>query len=170
MLCQNCNENQATVFVHRIINGQERELHLCEECAKHFGMQLSFDELFQGFLDGFLSHSHRQSFGQENLMKTRVCDKCGFSYDDFKNSGKLGCGECYKVFHDDLSLVLKNIQGSVKHVGKVPVKNIAKVSFENKIARLENDLRRAINEEKYEDAARIRDEIKKIREAGNLNE
>ena len=67
-------------------------------------------------------------------------------------------------------LVLKNIQGSVKHIGKVPVKNIAKVSFENKIARLENDLRRAINEEKYEDAARIRDEIKKIREAGNLNE
>ena len=170
MLCQNCNENQATVFFFFLINGQERELHLCEDCAKHFGMQLSFDELFQGFLDGFLSHNHRQSFGQENLIKTRVCNKCGFSYDDFKNSGKLGCDECYKIFHDDLLLVLKNIQGSIKHVGKVPVKNIAKVSFENKIARLENDLRRAINEEKYEDAARIRDEIKKIREAGNLDE
>lgn len=170
MICQNCKMNQATVFVHRIINGQEKELHLCENCAKHFDIQLSFDELFQGFLDGFLSGSQRQSFGQENLIQKRVCKKCGFSYDDFKNNGKLGCDECYKIFRDDLLLVLKNIQGNVKHVGKVPVRNLSRLSFESRINNLKNDLRRAINAEKYEDAARIRDEIKKLKKENDSNE
>ena len=170
MLCQNCNINPATVFVHRIINGQEREFQLCSSCAKQFNMQISFDELFQGFLDTLLSHEQKQSFNKQNsLSQKKVCHKCGFTYDDFKSTGKLGCDECYKTFRSDLLAILKNIQGSIRHTGKVPQRNLSQMSFQNKITSLQNELRRAIDSEEYEEAARLRDEIKKLKGENNIN-
>ena len=171
MLCQNCNINQATVFVRRTINGHEKEFHLCESCAKQFDMQLSFDELFQGFLDTFLSYDQKHDFNKKNnLTQKKVCAKCGFTYDDFKNTGKLGCAECYKTFRSDLLCILKNIQGSIRHNGKVPKRNLSQMSFENKINSLQSELRKAIDLEEYEEAARLRDEIKKLKEDNNINE
>lgn len=170
MLCQNCNVNQATVFVHRIINGQEKDFHLCSQCAEQIDVQISFDKLFQGFLDTFLSHDQKQNFNQKSyLTQKSVCTKCGFTYDDFKNTGKLGCDECYKTFHDDLLSVLKNIQGSTRHNGKMPKKSVSKFSYQTQIINLKNELQKAIQTEEYEQAARIRDEIKKIKEENNID-
>ena len=80
---------------------------------------------------------------------------------------------------DRLNSVLKNIQGNVKHVGRKPLNisekmqntgenNTKKMNREekkvenNELEQLKKDLNKAIEEERYEDAATIRDKIKKI--------
>lgn len=169
MLCQNCNVNQATVFLHRIVNGQEQEYHLCSQCAKQIDAGISFEKLFQGFLDTFLTYDQKSSLAQQNnIIEKLKCKKCGFTYDDFKNTGKLGCDECYKTFKTELLSVLKNIQGSTKHNGKIPKKFSLKL-HESEIENLKIKLKNAIEIEEYEEAARIRDEIKKLKGENNIN-
>lgn len=171
MLCQNCNVNQATVFLHRIVNGQEKEYHLCSQCAKQIDAEISFEKLFQGFLDTFLSYDQKSKSNliNNNVVEKLKCNKCGFTYDDFKNTGKLGCSECYKTFRSDLLSVLKNIQGSVRHNGKMPKNFVARVS-KSELEKLKLQLKKAIEKEEYEEAARLRDEIKRIKGENNVNE
>ena len=38
MLCDNCRENEATVRYTEIINGNKREMMLCEECSRKLGI------------------------------------------------------------------------------------------------------------------------------------
>lgn len=183
MLCQNCGKNNANVKYTQIINGKKKEMVLCEKCAEKMGInnfEINMPIHFSNFLDDFFDEEELlPSFMKET---SNECKICGELYDDFINSGLLGCPECYDEFEDKLDNVLKNIQGHTKHVGREPLniskkmKNIGenkaeKVNLnnekmdnnkENKLEKLQQELNIAIKEERYEDAAVIRDEIKKI--------
>ncbi len=176
MLCSNCGKNEANVRYTRIINGEKTEFALCEECAKKVGLDdidFSMPINFTNFLsDFFEDDAILPSFAKVGLEK---CPKCGLTYNEFVNNGKFGCGECYNAFSDRLDAILKNLHGSYKHTGRAP-KNIVKEidiqkqetqtkkvdEKQEKIDKLNKDLQKAIKEERYEDAAKIRDEIKKI--------
>lgn len=176
MLCSNCGKNEANVRYTRIINGEKTEFALCEECAKKVGLDdidFSMPINFTNFLsDFFEDDAILPSFAKVGVEK---CPKCGLTYNEFVNNGKFGCGECYNAFSDRLDAILKNLHGSYKHTGRAP-KNIVKEidiqkeetqtkkvdEKQEKIDKLNKDLQKAIKEERYEDAAKIRDEIKKI--------
>lgn len=176
MLCSNCGKNEANVRYTRIINGQKTEFALCEECAKKVGLDdidFSMPINFSNFLSDFFDDDALlPSFAKVGVEK---CPKCGLTYNEFVNNGKFGCGECYNAFSDRLDAILKNLHGSYKHTGRAP-KNIVKEidiqkqetqtkkvdEKQEKIDKLNKDLQKAIKEERYEDAAKIRDEIKKI--------
>lgn len=176
MLCSNCGKNEANVRYTRIINGEKTEFALCEECAKKVGLDdidFSMPINFTNFLsDFFEDDAILPSFAKIGVEK---CPKCGLTYNEFVNNGKFGCGECYNAFSDRLDAILKNLHGSYKHTGRAP-KNIVKEidiqkqetqtkkvdEKQEKIDKLNKDLQKAIKEERYEDAAKIRDEIKKI--------
>lgn len=78
------------------------------------------------------------------------------------------------MFGDRLESVLRNIQGGTKHIGRKPLNIDEKLSNigENKkpekkmseTEKLTQELNQAIKEERYEDAAKLRDEIKKLNE------
>ena len=96
------------------------------------------------------------------------CENCGLTYDEFMRTGKLGCANCYTAFKDRLEPVLKNLHGSNNHIGRKAINNGVKSKKEkvikkenDKLIKLQDDLKKAIQEERYEDAAKIRDEIKK---------
>jgi len=167
MLCQNCKINPATVFVRKFINGEEQEFNLCTECAKKLDANISFDKLFQGFLETFLSYEAPVLKQNSFYKKNAVCNKCGMTYEKFRSIGRLGCDECYATFRSELIGVLKNLQGSTKHNGKVPNKISLKFSRDLEIENLTNELNKAIELEEYEEAARLRDEIKKIKQNKN---
>lgn len=177
MLCSNCGKNEANVRYTRIINGEKTEFSLCEECAKKVGLDdidFSMPINFSNFLSDFFEEdSILPSFDKIGVEK---CPKCGLTYDDFVNSGKFGCSECYKAFANRLDSILKNLHGSTKHIGKAPKNIVNQINIKNKeeiskkvdekqekINKLNKDLNQAIKEERYEDAAKIRDEIKKIK-------
>ena len=102
----------------------------------------------------------RIGFEMDKENKIRVCKKCGTTYSQFKKTGKLGCGECYDSFKEELASKVQEIQGHTEHIGKIPVREEKKVISNKKVNELKKALQEAIIEEEYEKAAVIRDEIK----------
>ncbi len=189
MLCQNCGKNEVNFHYTQVINGVKKEMALCDKCAKSLGLEsldfnipISFSNFLGDFLNVAADTDFLPSFTKTNVLQ---CNNCNMTYDEFVDNGKLGCSHCYDTFSNILDSALKNIHGSNTHVGrrsklstsdKNQVKeDVQKVhskenkTKENKLAqkkdkieKLNEDLKLAIKEERYEDAAKIRDEIKKI--------
>lgn len=119
-------------------------------------------DLFSDFFDDDFSlfmHSPKQVYVQN--PKT-VCKNCRTSLAEFINTGKLGCSECYKAFEPQLKEVLKSIHGNIHHVGEVPPKAAEKQKKKKELDELKKELASAIGEERFEDAAVLRDKIKEL--------
>ena len=165
MLCDVCGKNPATVHLTEIIDEQMNELHLCEDCARHksaaMEQQFGLSDLLAGMAD------FEKSPSKEEDTVTIKCPNCGLAYADFKKIGRLGCGECYDVFRKYLAPLLKRIHGSNQHIGKNPAKTkVATKPYKKKtsLSELKSQLQKAIFSEAFEEAARLRDQIKKISE------
>jgi protein arginine kinase activator len=90
------------------------------------------------------------------------CPRCGFSQADFKKSGRLGCPDCYKTFAEGLSGLLKTMHKGTRHIGKAPEALRASRENTDRLKMLQKRLAKAIDDENYETAASLRDEIKSL--------
>ena len=161
MVCDVCHKNNATVHLTEIINGKVVEMHICQICAQVKADELNKHLNISGFLGGLADMVG--SLPQESrLLK---CPSCGFSYEDFKKKGRLGCGKCYETFRRSLLPLLKKIHSATTHTGKTPAGLDKKVSSRLKVAELHQRLRKAIQLEEYEEAAKLRDQIKELEKA-----
>ena len=84
---------------------------------------------------------------------------------DFKKQGRFGCPSCYETFGTMLIPMLGNMHKGVTHLGKTPKRVLARRSVHERLSELENELTIAIKSERYEDAARYRDEIRQFQES-----
>ncbi len=163
MLCQNCGKYEATTHVKRIVNGESAEAHLCNDCAKALG----YNDVFGGFGNTF-GDLLGSFFGEPQVSaissKTIRCEKCGNTFNDIVNSGKIGCADCYVTFYDKLLPSLQRIHGKTRHEGKNPTIIKAEVTNVNPIEDLEEQLRIAIDEQNFEKAAQLRDKINELKE------
>jgi len=165
MLCEKCNAQNATVHLKQTINGETKDTYLCPACAENSGAALgiSFGNLFQGFLESFFGP--QTSFAYEKKAQTPEksalkCGSCGLTYENFKKASKLGCAGCYGAFRNELNYIIKNIQGSNTHEGKFPKRAGQPLIQKREIEQLKAELKNAIENEEYENAAKIRDEIR----------
>ena len=81
---------------------------------------------------------------------------------DFRDTGRLGCAECYQAFGDHLRDLLRRFHGSSQHVGErylVPGVN-GEASARSQLLDLRDQLRRAVENENFELAAELRDQIR----------
>ena len=90
------------------------------------------------------------------------CPACAFTYNDFKKVGRLGCGECYDAFKKQLTPLLKRIHSADRHVGKVPLTAGKTVKDTRNLQDLRIKMEKAIQFEEFEEAARLRDQIKEL--------
>lgn len=178
MLCENCGENEANVRYTQIINGVKKEMVLCDKCSKSLGiseMDFSMPINLSSFLGDLFGDLEDGLLPEFTKSKELICDECGMTYDEFTHTGKFGCANCYDAFGDRVNSILKNIQGADKHIGrktKITKTELNKVNIQkeekkqdretSKLEILKQSLKQAIQEERYEDAAKIRDEIKKL--------
>ena len=101
----------------------------------------------------------------ESINKNRKklkCDNCGLSYEEFSESGLFGCSECYSQFSEKIDRLAKRIHGSNEHIGKVPKRRGGNLRTEKKINELRIKMQEMVDEENFEKAAEIRDEIHKL--------
>ena len=164
MLCQNCGKYEATTHVKRIVNGESAEAHLCSDCAKALG----YNDVFGGFGNTF-GDLLGSFFGEPQVSaissRTIRCEKCGNTFNDIVNSGKIGCADCYTTFYDKLLPSLHRIHGKTRHEGKNPTIIKAEVTNSaNQIEGLEEQLRIAIERQNFEKAAQLRDKINELKE------
>lgn len=171
MLCDECKSRVATVHVTKIINNHKSEWHLCEECAKASGgIGFSFEPGFSvhDILKGMLES---QPFIVNTTQKREpVCPVCGMKYAEFMQSGKLGCGACYSAFGELLEPLLRRVQGGNRHAGKVPCRTGGTLHFQRKLQQLKEELAASVKAENYEQAAKLRDEIKALEQKLTGNE
>ncbi len=166
MLCQNCGKNEATTHIKRVVNGDTTQTHLCAECAKAMG----YGDMFSGFglnLDDFFGGFLGDTVQKLSAQSEQRCQKCGNTFSDIVNSGKVGCSECYKIFYDKLLPSVQRIHGRIQHNGKQAVKiettaeNIEKPQ-QDPIEEMKNQLAKAIENQEFEQAAVLRDKIKEL--------
>ena len=170
MLCKNCNKNEASFHYTEIINGIKKEIALCDECRNKLGISSLDFNIPLGIPDFFSDFFEESSFLPEiEEVKKMKCNDCGITYDEFIDGGRVGCSNCYTTFESKLDAILKNIHGSNFHKGRIlnspKIKkqtNIEEHSKSNEIQELKNKLKELVKEEKYEEAAKIRDEIKNL--------
>ena len=160
MVCEVCKQTQATVHLTEIVNEQMTELHLCEGCANQKGAQVESHFGLADLLSGLSDYGKAQ---EPEEISTKACPSCGMTYDDFRKVGRLGCGECYVTFKRSLGSLLKRIHGSPLHLGKSPMR-LLKSAKGSKVELLElkRKLERAIDDEAFEEAARLRDQIRRL--------
>ncbi|WP_040225955.1 UvrB/UvrC motif-containing protein [Bhargavaea cecembensis] len=168
MICDHCHERPASVVVTQSNNGKTQERHLCDVCASHFHpLQGDFGSDpfgIQQFLSNWFGGT--AAFGTEagrpqSVEEGSRCPSCGLTFRRFLERGKFGCPECYDAFRGELPAVFRKVQnGHVEHTGKVPESFSGRVSVERKIGELRGLMQEAIEAEEFEEAARVRDEIR----------
>jgi len=168
MKCDVCKTKEATVHLTEIINNKVTKLHLCEECARekshemeeHFGLA----DLLSGLTELVPPSLSGEKKGAPEV--TAKCPSCGFTFQNFRKMGRLGCSACYKTFEKQLSPLLKKIHGIDTHTGKMPVKKEATRGKADTAGDLKEKLEKAIRLEEFEEAAALRDKIRAIEKKG----
>jgi protein arginine kinase activator len=163
MICELCKEHEATVHLTQVIDGSIKKLHLCEECAAKSGIDvhgpISITDILLGMGIKPKESDLVEAGAAAGPAAERVCPKCHMRRTDFKKTGRFGCDACYEAFADELPPLLKAMHRSEQHVGKVPAEQSVRVRAVTELASLEQALKKAIDAEQFEEAARIRDQI-----------
>jgi protein arginine kinase activator len=172
MLCQECGKRPASLHFTKIVNGEKNEFHICEACAREKGDLIpgtsngfSIHNLLSGLLDFDPAQANMASKPQTTIR----CENCGLTYAQFSKLGRFGCDSCYKSFTDKLDPLLKRVHGNTTHVGKVPKRTGSLIQHKREIECLKKEMLERIEREEFEQAAKIRDEIREIERklAGN---
>lgn len=163
MKCTRCHAKEATVFYREIINGKETKYALCNDCANEVEKENNsfFADPLGGNLLGSLFAGVAPKIQQKKAEKK--CSLCGATFRQLAENGKVGCPACYTSFREELAPTLKRLHGAAVHRGRAPGKFQAKRSAMEKIAELESALKKAIESEEYEKAAKLRDQIRDLR-------
>ncbi len=183
MLCEICHEKEATVRITRMRSGNSETHNLCQDCANSFrtedpeGQDIS-QAIFKLLAEALWKHFGQNVNSEETeRQKKLTCPSCGKSYGEILEDGTLGCADCYESFEPYIRPMLLRMQGSDTHTGKKPAKSAKKktakvqdvteerLSREEEISVLSDRLKLAVSAEDYEEAARLRDEINRLKEA-----
>ena len=151
-MCDECGTNPANVHVTQIAPDKTVVLHLCEECARRRGLAVGID-------------TQAPPKGQASKVDEKAetpCPRCGLTFIQFREQGRLGCPACYESFGEEIDRMLSEMHGSCEHKGKQYHRARAARATNHELARLRADLADAIREEKFEEAARLRDTLKSL--------
>lgn len=171
MLCDICHKNEATIHIQEIAGGQKKTMHLCSMCAaaKQQGGGLDLGPFnLAGLLYKLSGSAGESENGQEPETEVDsgqiVCPQCSWSESKLRESGKLGCPECYKVFGALLKEALKNMHRGTCHLGKHPVgQGSGLCVLHGELALLQKKLQQEVDKENYEAAAVLRDQINALK-------
>lgn len=170
MKCKKCG---ATPISGKIIiqsdNGTE-EINLCDKCLHEFLKEhpevvnsADLGQMFKFFmtaLGGMKLPEQINQLSQNREIPENIrvsCPSCKMSLKDFRNYKRAGCSTCYSFYRDEIDAFLLNLCGENSQT-----RQQSSDSLENRLKMLHGELEKAIRSEKYELAARLRDDLKKL--------
>jgi len=166
MLCQRCEKESASVHIDEVrafvspghASNDIATHHLCEVCAQKAGLpsqqvqaKATIDEVWKLLQLSAVTATKRKP--------TVACGECGTTLDELRRRGRVGCQQCYDTFAEYLGELLERMHGSAQHVGRIPGTDERTVERTRRIDEVRTQLARAIADEAFEDAARLRDEL-----------
>lgn len=123
-------------------------------------MFYDFDDLFNSFFSGFGIAPQQQQTTQKQ------CPLCRRTWQEFSSSGKAGCPKCYDTFRPQIRVSLAQINPSAQHKGKIPANSGKDMARKRHYESLKEQLKKAVEAEDYESAAKLHKEIKQIESEG----
>lgn len=168
--CEICSAT-STVFLTQMIDGKTTQISLCSKCARERGVldPAAFDlaeKLFSATQGQFMTLPPASKTSTLDLINSispqlplTKCPVCGFTLESFRKTGRLGCSRCYDVFAEEIIPSLPDIQTGTNHEGKQP-EHAQQAAIDSQTRQqLEISLRKAVEQENFEEAARLRDAI-----------
>jgi protein arginine kinase activator len=160
MKCQRCAK-AATLHITEVVSEEQfEELHLCEECANKY----LYEPQQKGAGQKTGSAGQAEESDEASALNQRECPLCGIKFVEFRNSGRLGCPHDYQEFREELAPLLENIHGETRHCGKTPRRMPQNRETQSELIQLRKQLQQAVSKEAYEEAARLRDRIRRLEE------
>ena len=168
MKCQQCDK-PATFHITELAGGKPQELHLCEDHARQYLTASSSEPTAVGNMASVLAHQMQIGQTAEELaqLDQQACPVCAVTFYEFRSKGRLGCPHDYVCFQPQLEPLILNIHGELEHVGKRPRRSTAGSESRTRLIRMRREMKEAIDDENYEHASRLRDEIQRIENEGN---
>ena len=172
MKCERCNKNEATFFYEENINGEKKKFSLCTHCTEELQKSgelkmvsspfedVSLASPFVSLGDTLLGSLFYPSEAAKIGTGAKKCSRCSSTLRDFRERGKAGCPDCYVTFSAELEATIRSMHGSAAHTGRAPAKWKKKLDRAGRLKELRSALDKAIKKEEFEEAARLRDEIR----------
>jgi len=163
MKCQRC-EKPATFHITEMTEPKPQELHLCEDCAKIYLTQGSVEEIPSPTVAGALAQQLKVGQTADELARLdqQTCPVCGITFYEFRQAGRLGCPHDYVCFEAELEPLILNIHGKTQHTGKTPRRGKKTTGQQTDLIRLRREMKEAVDQEDYERARDLRDEIRRV--------
>ena len=168
MLCEECGKNKATLSITVTTAGGVTTRRLCPECVKKMELNLAKGDI-QSFLSSVLSVLGKEKKSEEPSV---TCSVCGLSFAEFEHTGRLGCAQCYRDFAHLLKPSLQKIHGRTQHAGRKPKAYVTDPQHQRllQMEELRRKMDEAVAEENFEEAARIRDELRTLSEPAEVTQ
>jgi protein arginine kinase activator len=147
--CEECGTRPANIHLTQIVENESQSFHLCEECAKKRGINISIDG------EQVLAVPDSPAPQEPDTE----CAACHMKLSEFRSKGWLGCPACYTAFETEIEGLLRESHGSTEHKGKAYRRNVAVGKAKTDVSRLRSELDSAIKNEEFERAAKLRDAI-----------
>jgi protein arginine kinase activator len=155
MKCDLCNK-PAVVHEVTVRSGIKKEVHLCEAHAREAGITMPGQQPINQLLTQFVISQS----GKPAKAVVKACSGCGLSFAQFKQTGRVGCAECYSAFEAELAPLIERAQnGGSHHTGKAPRRAGTSIDRQLLIQKLMRELDHAVAAEQYERAATLRDRL-----------
>ena len=184
MLCENCHLNEAEVKLTVKSKDGTHEKWVCSICAQgdnpwhqshddtsYHSHQDDIEEAF--VVKQILQHlatKHGINFQEMAFKEEKQCPTCHMTLKDIAHVGKFGCADCYATFKDDIIDIVRRVQGGqFEHVGKTPQSSHKKLVIKKQIEEKTKYLNKLIEEQNFEEAAVIRDEIKALKDESEVS-
>lgn len=161
MMCSNCGVQEGVIEVRYMAGSYERTLNLCESCARSQGIHAEHirEPRVSDLFSSLLAPGAGMEFDDPSFDQ---CSGCGTSWAQLRRSGEAGCERCYSVFAEEISRVLAAQPHDTFHRGSLPD---SLETFRTLIVDRENlkeRLRRAVEQEEFERAAKLRDDLTRM--------
>lgn len=168
MKCEWCHQADAATAVRKQGVNEEQELYVCQACARELSRRAPAASGAPAPpapeaepappLMGMILDAAFEIVGRAMNLSDPVCSTCGITRGEYRKNSRLGCPACYEAFSRELDAAVFDLHRSLQHVGKAPERSRQAC----RLRQLENDLREAIREQRYEDAVALRDEVRRL--------
>lgn len=145
------------VRVHQARGPEALDLWLCPSCARALEVEANTPSFGPtvGELLGSLLADHG----------ARACPACATSFRSIRQTGRVGCSECFRVFRARIQQLLEQKGLADPHVGRYPARLHSYKRLLVDRESLRRELEEAVHREDYEAAASLRDRMQGMEES-----
>ncbi len=169
MLCKKCHKKAATVRYTEVANGQTVEWPVCSSCLS----QLQADGASGFSLAGIAPTERKpapERVAREVMHAPHTCPVCRTTLSTVLEEGKVGCMRCYTHFGSEVESVLEGLHPALIHKGKTARVDDIRARIQADLQMKRVLLRSVLEAENYEEAARLRDEMRSLETGLHISE